>query len=178
MPTLPISSGGSRKFTPTPALTITLLILPKLRYFRSKSHWSVHIVCLLLSLSLLLFYCLPNNNFSLAFYRTSLFGGNLTKIKSWWGIFITCPGLIRSLWHAPLHAPCSLWVYPLYPVLKIGVAPTVVRSSCTCPYTQYCVRKKPMWLLRTITVWCELLLRVVGTCFHTHCPNTRTRGER
>ena len=30
---LPISSGGSRKFTPTPALTITLLILPKLRFF-------------------------------------------------------------------------------------------------------------------------------------------------
>ena len=39
-------------------------------------------VCLPLSLSLLLMYFLPNNNFSLAFYLASLFGGNPTKIKS------------------------------------------------------------------------------------------------
>ena len=40
-------------------------------------------VCLPLSLSLFfLMYFLPNNNFSLAFYLASLFGGNPTKIKS------------------------------------------------------------------------------------------------
>ena len=51
-------------------------------------------VCLPLSLSFLLFYFLPNNNFSLAFYLASLFGGNPTKIKSWRSIFLTCPDLI------------------------------------------------------------------------------------
>ena len=38
MPTLPISSGGSRYFTPTPDLTISILILPILWYFRTDQY--------------------------------------------------------------------------------------------------------------------------------------------
>ena len=77
-------------------------------------------VCLPLSLSFLLFYFLPNNNYGLAFYLASLFGGNPTKIKSWRSIFITCPDLISVVFaHCTvLHALCSLWLYPVYPVLN------------------------------------------------------------
>ena len=82
MPTLPISSGGSRKFTPTPALTITLLILPKLRYFRSNSHWSVHIVCLLLSLSLFFFFIVYQTITSVWHFIALLSsGGTLQKLN-------------------------------------------------------------------------------------------------
>ena len=38
MPTLPISSGGSRYFTPTPDLMISILILPILWYFRTDQY--------------------------------------------------------------------------------------------------------------------------------------------
>ena len=33
MPTLPISPGGSRNFTPTPGLTVTYFILPEFMFF-------------------------------------------------------------------------------------------------------------------------------------------------
>ena len=84
-------------------------------------------VCLPLSLSLLLMYFLPNNNFSLAFYLASLFGGNPTKIKSWRSIFITCPIsfllYLLTVLYCTVHALCSLWLYPVYPVLIFGSSP-------------------------------------------------------
>ena len=101
-----------------------------------------------LSLSFLLSYFLPNNNFSLPFYLASLFGGNPTKIKSWRSILHYLPRshfcCICSLYCTVLHALCSLWLYPvIYSRTYLGVAPTVLRSSCSCPYTQFCVRKNP-----------------------------------
>ena len=101
-----------------------------------------------LSLSLLLMYFLPNNNFSLAFYLASLFGGNPTKIKSWRSIFITCRDLISVVFaHCTVSVLCTHCVHydctPYIPYLYLGVAPTVLRSSCSCPYTQFCVRKNP-----------------------------------
>ena len=97
-----------------------------------------------LSLSFLLSYFLPNNNFSLAFYLASLFGGNPTKIKSWRSILHYLPRshfcCICSLYctHC-VHYDCTPYISRTY----LGVAPTVLRSSCSCPYTQFCVRKNP-----------------------------------
>ena len=71
MPTSPILSYLVRQ---TEQNTIILFCLSKYDFPPN--------VCLPLSLSLLLMYFLPNNNFSLAFYLASLFGGNPTKIKS------------------------------------------------------------------------------------------------
>ena len=81
------------------------------------------------------------------FISASLFGGNPTKIKSWRSILHYLPRshfcCICSLYCTVLHALCSLWLYPVYIPYLLGVAPTVLRSSCSCPYTQFCVRKNP-----------------------------------
>ena len=67
MPTLPISPGGSRNFTPTPGLTVTYIILPEFMFFDVIVTFFVFVLIYIMA------SCFPPNSMHDSIYTATMF---------------------------------------------------------------------------------------------------------
>ena len=131
MPTSPILSYFVRQ---TEQNTIILLYAYQNTIFP-------HNVCLPLSLSLLLIYFLPNNNFRLWSFssRISLRGIPVFKNKIMTGVYSLLAPIsfllyLLTVLYCTARSCVSLWLYPVYPVLIFGSSPhRTAKQLFSCP---------------------------------------------